>query len=31
MLHAAKLTIDGQTFEAPLPSDMRTLIEALRA
>jgi 23S rRNA pseudouridine1911/1915/1917 synthase len=30
MLHAAKLTIDGRTFEAPVPGDMNGLIEALR-
>jgi 23S rRNA pseudouridine1911/1915/1917 synthase len=30
MLHAAKLTIDGRTFEAPLPADMQRLLDALR-
>jgi 23S rRNA pseudouridine1911/1915/1917 synthase len=29
-LHASRITIDGKTFEAPLPDDMRVLIAALR-
>jgi 23S rRNA pseudouridine1911/1915/1917 synthase len=30
MLHAAKLTIDGRTFEAEVPEDMRSVLNALR-
>ncbi len=29
-LHAWRITVDGRTFEAPLPEDMRTVIDALR-
>ena len=29
-LHAWKLTIDGRTFEASIPDDMRAILEALR-
>lgn len=29
-LHAWRLTIDGRTFEAPIPADLRAVLEAVR-
>jgi 23S rRNA pseudouridine1911/1915/1917 synthase len=30
-LHAWKITVDGRTFEAPLPADMKGVLAALRS